>query len=246
MTPSATIIQNRHILAQLSVQLWAQRQASTAMIDATNQALPPPISSNQAIGQAAADVILQNILGRHSPTMPNSSKDEQKSEQMASVPKTPTDSQADDLQEESLDTKDSVAVDYQMQAIRYQNWILLVDVAYLTSATQAVWHSLQQSLAAKAQSNSAKYTYHQWHFPLCEPIASQHIMNDAALAQMTFLGALYNLSQADAVDYAILTDIHPALSLPSSAQDVPSLSQMAEKGEFKKQLWQLLHSSADE
>ena len=108
-------------------------------------------------------------------------------------------------------------------------------MAHLDPNTQEIWHSLCQSLATEAQKTGKTYRTNDIHYPMVDDYRSQGIN----VAQEVFLGFVFGLSLSAMPQVALLSSINEHIN-HTATHTLPSLTQMSQNPNLKKQLWQTL------
>lgn len=132
-----------------------------------------------------------------------------------------------------------IAQRFAIQAIVFNDWVLLVDEAALSDARQlTLWQQLQSQL---------KVTAANFRFPLLDerqnfPTSSFAVMHNQQMAMAGFLGFLHKITQShQLIHYRVGSLSQLPSSLDSqSIERLPYLQEMLENYQLKRQLWQTL------
>ena len=134
---------------------------------------------------------------------------------------TPTVSSSDFADEEEA----QVPIEpFTLQGIRYNDWVLLVDSAALSSQSQKLWQNMQVGLSSTCESLA---------FPFCKTMSTLDMAN-ASLA-----GFVFKLGGSEHIRVAALTDLPEGLDHEQMVR-APLLDEMLAEPAQKRQLWQLL------
>lgn len=229
-TPS--LVQNRYIFSQLGMQLWAGRSTQVQAVDfATVHNLPiSQLSSHLATPNDTPITVLQSeALVKpdivRQPTALNADKMSDLASQDTKI-----DSSSSALQE------NQPSISYQLSAVLYRNWLLLVDEHQLEMATKSVWSSLMQALEKNAKQHQYRHQIRQLSYPFDE------IYGQPLLAQRSLDGFVFGLTKGDSsIQVLTLTQMHDAIETDAAWLSQFSLADMSVAGEQKKQFWQFLH-----
>lgn len=137
---------------------------------------------------------------------------------------------------------------FQIQAIAFRDWILLVDFAQLNPETVTIAEPIWQNLANKLQT-----PIHKIGLPILKTDSWEMVAWSFIGFICQFVAISTEDTQADLFEKSIklakLTPINPELisvleNKPYQNQwiKVPSLSEMIEQPQYKKDLWQQLHA----
>lgn len=130
---------------------------------------------------------------------------------------------SDDEDDDGADVE--VAIEpFTLQGLSYNDWVLLVDVANLSSPAQKLWQNMQIGLST---------TVEQLAFPFCKSMSTLDMAN-ASLA-----GFVFKLGHSEHIQVAALTDLPEGLDHALMVR-TPLLEEMLSEPAYKKQLWQLL------
>jgi hypothetical protein len=113
---------------------------------------------------------------------------------------------------------------FTLQGIRYNNWVLLVDSAALSTMAQKLWQNMQVGLSSRCDSLA---------FPFCKTMSTLDMAN-ASLA-----GFVFKLGGSEHIQVAALTDLPEGLDHEQMVR-TPLLEEMLSEPAQKRQLWQLL------
>ncbi|TXD97965.1 hypothetical protein ES754_03135 [Psychrobacter frigidicola] len=115
---------------------------------------------------------------------------------------------------------------FDLQAGRYGNWVLLVDIQALSNDSQQLWQNITQALSISCETSS---------FPICAG------MDTAELANASLAGYLFKIGRSEDIQVAVLTVLPEGLTHPNFVS-VPTLDEMLIDASYKRQLWQQLAS----
>lgn len=115
---------------------------------------------------------------------------------------------------------------FDLQAGRYGDWVLLVDIQALTNDSQKLWQNITQALSISCETSS---------FPICAG------MDTAELANASLAGYIFKIGRSENIEVAVLTALPEGLTHPSFTA-VPTLADMLADATLKRQLWQQLSS----
>lgn len=244
ITQPTLLAQQRAILSQLGITLWAGKSTPILTLNLHN----PPVSTNQPITPAQASEALAVLSERFA-----IKKD---TAQVADTPNqvqinAPDDTQTTQSEQEQTNqsaepiaptTNNNAHIRYHLQAIRYQNWLLLADVPQMNADAKAVWLSLNQALKRHAEQNRGVFASRQLQFPF-DGIDEQ-AGNVVQLANSSFLGFVFSMTKADnRVKVCLLTPLPDFLNVNFATVVDFGVSQMAVEANLKKQFWQFLHAN---
>lgn len=136
-----------------------------------------------------------------------------------------TDLEADfDDNLESESAVEVVVEPFTLQGLKYNGWVLLVDVASLSAQSLKLWQNMQVGLST---------TIDQLSFPFCKSMSTLDMAN-ASLA-----GFVFKLGGSEQLQVAALTELPEGLDHAQMVR-TPLLEEMLAEPAQKKQLWQLL------
>ena len=118
---------------------------------------------------------------------------------------------------------------FDLQGGRYGNWVILVDIQALNNESQKLWQNITQALSISCETTS---------FPICEG------MDTAELANASFAGYVFKIGRSEEIQVVTLTALPKGLEHPNLTP-APTLDEMLADSSLKRQLWEMLSSSAD-
>ena len=118
---------------------------------------------------------------------------------------------------------------FDLQGGRYGNWVILVDIQALNNESQKLWQNITQALSIDCETTS---------FPICEG------MDTAELANASFAGYVFKIGRSEEIRVASLTALPDGLEHPNLTT-APTLDEMHIDSRLKRQLWEMISSSAD-
>ena len=118
---------------------------------------------------------------------------------------------------------------FDLQGGRYGNWVILVDIQALNNESQKLWQNITQALSISCETTS---------FPICEG------MDTAELANASFAGYVFKIGRSEEIQVLTLTALPEGLEHPNLTT-APTLDEMLADSSLKRQLWEMLSSSAD-
>ena len=118
---------------------------------------------------------------------------------------------------------------FDLQGGRYGNWVILVDIQALNNDSQKLWKNITQALSIDCETTS---------FPICEG------MDTAELANASFAGYVFKIGRSEEIQVLTLTALPDGLEHPNLTT-APTLDEMLTDSRLKRQLWQMISSSAD-
>ena len=118
---------------------------------------------------------------------------------------------------------------FDLQGGRYGNWVILIDIQALNNDSQKLWQNITQALSIDCETTS---------FPICEG------MDTAELANASFAGYVFKIGRSEEIQVAALTALPDGLEHPNLTT-APTLDEMLTDSRLKRQLWQMISSSAD-
>lgn len=124
---------------------------------------------------------------------------------------------------ETADSQLTVAP-FDLQAGRYGDWVLMVDIQALTNDSQKLWQNITQALSLSCETSS---------FPICVG------MDTAELANASLAGYIFKIGRSEDIQVAALTALPDGLEHPNLVS-VPTLNEMLADSSRKRQLWQRL------
>ena len=118
---------------------------------------------------------------------------------------------------------------FDLQGGRYGNWVILIDIQALNNDSQKLWQNITQALSIDCETTS---------FPICEG------MDTAELANASFAGYVFKIGRSEEIQVVTLTALPDGLEHPNLTT-APTLDEMLTDSRLKRQLWEMLSSSAD-
>ena len=118
---------------------------------------------------------------------------------------------------------------FDLQGGRYGNWVILVDIQALNNDSQKLWQNITQALSIDCETTS---------FPICEG------MDTAELANASFAGYVFKIGRSEEIKVMTLTALPDGLEHPNLTT-APTLDEILADSNLKRQLWEMLSSSAD-
>lgn len=118
---------------------------------------------------------------------------------------------------------------FDLQGGRYGNWVILVDIQALNNESQKLWQNITQALSISCETTS---------FPICEG------MDTAELANASFAGYVFKIGRSEEIQVVTLTALPEGLE-HANLTTAPTLDEMLTDSRLKRQLWEMLSSSAD-
>ena len=118
---------------------------------------------------------------------------------------------------------------FDLQGGRYGNWVILIDIQALNNDSQKLWQNITQALSIDCETTS---------FPICEG------MDTAELANASFAGYVFKIGRSEEIQVLTLTALPDGLEHPNLTT-APTLDEMLTDSRLKRQLWQMISSSAD-
>lgn len=251
MITNSRHIQNRHILSMMGVAWWVNKDQQTHALSPMADRLVNPrlshllpttnnkeVSDKPVYNTQPAVVDAQNqssvvkTLAKTRPTTPSFTKEQD-------VPKT-----SDIDKEKSVSNADK-KLEYEMQGVRFGCWLLVADMTMMDSEARFLWASLLQALTTHAQKTNLLYHSHQIHYPLLQDDNTHHSL---MLANQTFLGFVYRLLfvgelEIEKVKVVFLTALPEGVNYPKHIHHLPSIDDMLNNPQLKKQLWATLVKS---
>ena len=255
-------IQNRHILAQLGVMLWADRGSSTVSL--TPKAAPP--EAPKALAHQTDPVSVPAVNNRDVKLEPSSKaaknprqiidtllKATAKTKENLTTDALSADIKAKPIAEQSsaIDSQNTVAahaIEFHLQAIIYRQWLILVDSDALDTAGRELWMSLNQAIKNQAQRSGAAFYTKTLDYPLFTEDGNTASVSTANTSLKGFIfGCMIMANQLRHMavlttlpDYLMLDSIHQ-ITLHKRYQ----INDMLMHADIKKQFWQLIHSPSD-
>ena len=117
---------------------------------------------------------------------------------------------------------------FDLQGGRYGNWVILIDIQALNNDSQKLWQNITQALSISCETTS---------FPICEG------MDTAELANASFAGYVFKIGRSEEIQVLTLTALPEGLEHPNLTT-APTLDEMLADSRLKRQLWEMLSSSA--
>ena len=118
---------------------------------------------------------------------------------------------------------------FDLQGGRYGNWVILVDIQALNNDSQKLWKNITQALSIDCETTS---------FPICEG------MDTAELANASFAGYVFKIGRSEDIQVVTLTALPDGIEHPNLTT-APTLGEMLTDSRLKRQLWEMISSSAD-
>ena len=118
---------------------------------------------------------------------------------------------------------------FDLQGGRYGDWVILVDIQALNNDSQKLWQNITQALSIDCETTS---------FPICEG------MDTAELANASLAGYVFKIGRSEEIKVAALTPLPDGLEHPNLTI-VSTLDEMLGDSRLKRQLWEMLSSSAN-
>lgn len=258
--------QNRQILAQLGVVLWANRDSK--VISITKRGMPAAISAIAPPDQLSAQDLHSPIASRtlNLPSSEKVSKAANISEKTAkiSTPKNPKqiidalkatlqvkahEPTADDTdapeRQVSAHASNTFQIEFHLQAIIYRDWLILIDADGLDSADRELWLSLTKAIKNEAKRTQAAFFTDALNYPLFPDDPDANCLSVASTSVMGFVFGCMRRAP-DLSHIAILNKLPDYLNLSEMHQITVhknhQISQMLIDREQKKQFWQMLHA----
>ena len=256
MTIHAMQAQNRHILAMIGIGLWSNKQSSVKRLAAPIDRLSINPRLEHLLPDAKKTPQVEQVETDTSNFNPNLSSQASLSDikerlvqisQSLSVgagtfaPK--TEQKVSKPQQDVPTVSSSKDRRYHLQGVRYDGWVLVVDMMTMNTDEQSVWLSLCQALSSQAQKTQVYHHIHQVHYPLVgddEYLEHQNLMP----LENVFLGFMLRfLLQSGAyheMNVAFLTTLPDDLQhvqLNVQHQKLPKIAEMTKQSALKKQLW---------
>lgn len=264
------LIQNRHILTELGITMWAPRHADMMTLPSWSGASmesadvkdsdlpmssmqPPAHQSLSPKSEVPIPPIIQSLdpqpkiaptpVGRSPKQVIDTllKTQQAKTSQQKSLPNDVR-LEADQLVSESK-PKDKV-LEYHVKVMIYRSWIIMADVDALDTAGRELWLSLHQSLTRQAKQHQLALISRQFDYPLFEDDPES---DSVSLANVSLRGFIFGcMRESGQVKYlAPLTTLPDYLNL-ESIQNLTlisdhHISQMLLDGTAKKAFWQALH-----
>lgn len=239
--------QSRTILHSLGVQLWATRTSQTRVLDAQLTSSPSiqsdissqlpqtsPVSvKTEVVNQASKQPIgsqlskLQQVLKQHS----------QQAQHHASAPVA------------DKNTIIDATISFKLQAVIYQQWLLLVDFDSIELAVKDVWLSLQNAIQNHAKTAQLAYQMRTLNYPI---VANDACANQPAIINASVQGFIFSCLRGDIKieQIFVLSKLPECLNLENLLDALGSkpvinadyqLDDMRKHPDQKKVFWQLLH-----
>ncbi len=264
-------VQRRRILAQLGVTLWASRDSATLKLPAAAD------SWRKTADRISDTAVAHSVFAVVHPSADDSTETLQAQPEKADIKADISDlnpALAALINKKTVQSVDNekVAVDllvdapveqqdtpvmpdirYHLQGVRFHAYVLIVDMAMLTPATESVWLSLVAALDKQAKnrtkSQAKTLLRREIRFPVAavsDGLAGQ--MDIFELARTTFFGYVFGLSRGEQVALISLTPLPAVVQASGFNQGDFSwvtgnvLEQMLMDGTLKKKLWQLMMS----
>ena len=238
--------QNRHILSMMGIVLWAKKYQKIKTLNTPPcrltaheriEHLIVPSRQTRPQGQdlQGQDLQGQDLQGQDLQGQDLQGQDLQGQDLQGQDLQGQTNVQSNDF--ENIKTVPfTTNVKYHLQGVHYDHWTLIVDMAHLDPSTQEIWHSLCQSLAVEAQKTVKTYRTNEIYYPMVE---NDYRSQGVDVAQEVFLGFVFGLSLSAMPQVALLSPINEHIN-HTATHTLPSLTQMSQNANLKKQLWQTL------
>lgn len=251
MTQSATLAQNRHILAMLGISLWASRGATTKTLAKLGDRLcQPPVRPPYQPSSAPTTTppVSADLTNRVKPV--------QRAELLSPKPE-PTPQPCPPLGSQPVNTAPPVfaheqqqiaiyspqqstdEVYFHLEGIRYGDWVLMVDKFALVDF-EDFWQRIKQGLRQQAHTKHLTYQEKTISYPPeCDGIKYSTLKN----AQATMMGFIFGFRQGNALPsrVAFLTKL-PCNIAYQGIQSLPSIREIATDETQKKSFWQSLQN----
>lgn len=236
MMIDAKKVQNRHILTMLGIGLWSGKKSATTHVGTPQDRLSNPRLEHLLVRQQTTSAPTRSLATKPIP-MPVVPKKAQTNKTAAVLSKAKVADTHQQAPTVALQTQ------YHLQGVRYDQWILVVDMLLMDTKARSVWLSLCQALAQHAQKNAIAYHTHQVQYPF---VTQDDYLEHQSLSpsQDVFLGFMFRLSLAvkhTNTQVAFLTALPKGISYPNLYQ-LPSIDDMIGKNALKKQLWEVITS----
>lgn len=248
--------QSRTILNALGISLWALRSSQTQVLEypsvsaaqpLAQSMIPTPASlSESSISTAPIDKHKAPI-GSQLTHLSQALKEHSRQAHNHSIQETTLAKQSAKITE--LDTVPT----FQLQAIIYRRWILLVNFDGIDIAKKDIWVSLNQAIQHHAKVSQMAYEQRLLNYPLIsnDPNANQPAVIDASIKGFIF-GCLQAGVKIEQI--LVLSALPPCINLKniiSTLNDKLTINQdfgldeMWQQPTTKKQFWQYLHQADD-
>lgn len=247
--PSLKSIQNRQILNLMGVSLWINKHAKNNTINIS--------SDKNNVGNDRIRHLLHNnkqnsiysdVDVNHKNKMKDLDVKDSSHETIIDISRlvAKKDNHGNDKILPSIQPKvltHTPKVSFYLQGLRYNNWVLVVNILTMNDDERALWQSLKnalmQELHKKSESLTENIIYREIHYPLVDDefYASMGLNP----AQYTFDGFIIGLSvpimEKSVVLMAFLNDMPNEIAIPPS-QTLPSINDMIINPYLKKDFWQ--------
>lgn len=255
--------QNWYILSQMSIPLWATHKSKTQQLATRSQSINCSRFSQHnttCAGSLVVDLKSENtvnainIVDNHTTHLENNKalQQTQINNQLFiqdTIKQLPQKHLQKNLEktlktDDESDKTDFLNIRYQIQAICYHDWVLMIDEAFLDESQKNLWQSLSDALKNQAKTTKINYLALNFSYPISQDIddANQEAKNPL-LAQSAFMGFLFGLTAADDSRLIFLSQTHPVLQLPKSAHFQLKLDQLFDN-EQKRKFWRWLHADS--
>lgn len=215
----------RTILSEMNIDWWIGNQQKTIQFNDIN------IEENQSVDNKLALEI--NFTKKTTPEIPSIKTVTKKpiSQKTENPPKL-----KETKKEENPKTETEQLIEpFQLEAIYYNHWVLVVDKKYLDNQEiQQLWNTMCQKLATKVEKQKFPFAT-EINIPTLAPKA----MNTLKLANTVLISFFYRVAQYSDFKLVKLTQWAEGLQ-HDKLQASPTLQQMVDNPQIKKQFWQTI------
>lgn len=238
---SDVVAQNRHILSMMGISLWAKKSHATTHVHHVCDRMSNPRLArilDMVIPQAMPEPLVlvdKDEICHKLQHLNQPSSQLPQSLDLTNVPKQPS----DDAKPTPVSPPPALAdIRYQLQGVRYRDWLVVVDMTHLDTNAQSLWFSLSQALTNHAQTHGLAWRVHEVAYPFVEDDYAEH--QNFTPAQDVFLGFMIGLALPNALSafrVAFLTPLPDGIDYLVS-HDLPSIDDMIKNANHKRALWQ--------
>lgn len=243
------VVQQHRLLQQLQIDIWVSRHATVTEFDPLVKQLTAFKVDKTIAGDD--DNKVESFVEKTTPSLADTST------QIAPItnpnivdtahsisPQIDKDSSSVSTNIENNETHQPISTDKTIQSFSLKgfyrnNWVVIVDMAHLTEEQQKLWESL---------SNALNVSCDVFNFPnlyLDKNMMGNDQTNSVDMANIHFLGFINRLTlYKQEINIACLTQLTEGLA-DTRIKQVPTLKQMLEDANKKRELWQLLNDTPE-
>lgn len=137
--------------------------------------------------------------------------------------------------EPTMAIDDVPKIAYELEGVRVGAWILIADMMLLSQDERSVWASLKSALSVWCAEREINFGAHRLGYPM-----NDELNHSQALAQKCLDGFVLRLQMLGDFSQrvAFLSELCDGVDYFGESVSLPTLAQMSQDKQYKKQLWQ--------